>query len=177
MVNAPNAGFVRTSPTEGPERVTATSRSETGLERARADLIVETVRFDEHRALVKASGEIDLSTGALLWAVLDTHVAMGRRFLRLDLSGVTFMDATAISGVARVHHELLDRRGTLVLTGVRPRIAKLLRLTGLDGVLLIGGPRADDDLEWASPKRFPAQLVPWTPLTAARRNRRDRNAR
>ena len=156
--------------------MTATSRPETGLPRARADLNVDTVRFDEHRALVKASGEIDLSTGALLWAVLDTHLAQGRRYLRLDLSDVTFMDATAISGLARVHHDLLDKRGTLVLTGVRPRLTKLLRLTGLDGVLLIGGPRADDDLH-SLPKRFPAQLVPWTPLAAAHKNRRGPLAR
>jgi anti-sigma B factor antagonist len=174
MVNAPKAGIVRTTfSTEGPERVTATFRSKADRREAGADLIVETVRFDQHRAHVKASGEIDLSTGALLWAVLDTHVAVGRRFLRLDLSAVSFMDATAISGVARVHHEALDRRGTLVLTGVQPRIAKLLRLTGLHDVLFIGGSRADDDLHWVQPTRFRAQLVPWTPLTAARRNRRN----
>lgn len=177
MVDAPNAGFVPHVPDGRPHRVTATARPEAGLQRAVADLTVDTIRFDQHRAHVKASGEIDLSTGALLWAVLDTHIAMGRRFLRLDLSDVTFMDATAISGVARIHHEALDRRGTLVLTGVRARLTKLLRFTGLDDVLFIGGPRADDDVQWVQPTRFPAQLVPWTPLTAARRSRRDLNGR
>ena len=156
--------------------MTATSRPTAApplAEADEADLVVETVRFDQLRAYVKASGDIDLSTGPLLWAVLDGHVTMGRRFLRLDLSGVTFLDATALSGVARVHRETLARRGTLVLTGVRTPMAKLLRLTGLDEVLFIGGPRADDDLDWVGPTRFAAQPVPWTPLAAARRNRRD----
>lgn len=171
MVYAPNAGFVR-NPKEGREPVTATSRPEVASHRAGAELIVETVRLDEHRAHVKASGDLDLSTGALLWAVLDAHVAVDRCFLRLDLSGVTFIDATALGGIARVHHETLARRGTLVLTGVRTRIATLLRLTGLDQVLFIGGPRADDDLEWVEPTRFPAQPVPWTPTADARRTQR-----
>jgi anti-sigma B factor antagonist len=100
---------------------------------------VQTVRFDRLRAHVRAGGDIDLSTAAPLWAVLDGHLAAGRRFLRLDLSEVTFLDATGLSGVTRVHHEALSRRGTLVLTGIHTHIAKLLQLTGLDEVLLIGG--------------------------------------
>jgi anti-anti-sigma factor len=100
---------------------------------------VETVRFDRVRAHVRAGGDIELSTAAPLWAVLDGHLAAGRRFLRLDLTDVTFVDATGLSGVTRVHHDALARRGTLILTGVHTRIAKLLEVTGLDEVLFIGG--------------------------------------
>jgi anti-anti-sigma factor len=106
---------------------------------------VETVRLDPTRALVRAVGELDLGTAAPLWAVLQGHLAAGRRFLRLDLSGVTFLDATALSGITAVHRDLLAQRGTLVITGVRPLVARVLRMTGLDDVLFIGGPRADDD--------------------------------
>jgi anti-sigma B factor antagonist len=107
---------------------------------------VETVRFDAAGALVKVLGELDLSTAAPLWAVLESHLAAGRRFLRLDLSGVTFLDATALTGIVRVHRELLTRRGTLVVTGVRALVGRVLRMTGMDEVLFVGGPRADDDL-------------------------------
>jgi anti-anti-sigma factor len=107
---------------------------------------VQTVRFDDTKALVKVNGELDLSTAAPLWAVLDSHLAAGRRFLRLDLSGVTFLDATALTGITRAHKELLARRGTLVVTGVRSLVGRVLRMTGLDEVLFVGGPRADDDL-------------------------------
>jgi hypothetical protein len=98
--------------------------------------------------------------------VLDGHLAAGRHLLRLDLSGVTFLDASTLSGIARVHAAALDRRGTLVLTGVTQRIARILRLTGLDDVLFIGGPRADDDLDDAELTLFPARPVPWTPISA-----------
>lgn len=106
---------------------------------------VETVRFDRARAVIKVIGELDLHTAAPLWAVLESHLAAGRRFLRLDLSGVTFLDATALTGITSVHKELLGRRGTLVITGVRALVSRVLRLTGLDEVLFVGGLRADDD--------------------------------
>ena len=86
-----------------------------------------------------------MSTSAPLWAVLRGHVAAGRRFLRLDMSGVTFLDATALTGITAAHQDLLVNRGTLVITGVRPLVARVLRLTGLDEVLFISGPRADDE--------------------------------
>jgi hypothetical protein len=69
--------------------------------------------------------------------------------LRLDVSEVTFLDAASLGGITRFHHRALDHRGTLVLTGARPPVTRMLRLTGLDEVLFVGGPRADDDL--ASP--------------------------
>lgn len=107
---------------------------------------VETVRRDPLSALIKVAGEIDLSTAAPLWAVLQGHLASGRRFLRLDLSQVTFLDATALTGIASAHKDLLARRGTLVITGARSRVSRVLRLTGLYEVLFVSGPRADDDI-------------------------------
>lgn len=103
---------------------------------------VDTVRFDATRASIEVRGELDLGTSAPLWAVLDCHLASGRRFLRLDLSGVSFIDATALNGIIRTHHALLARHGTLVLTGARGLVARVLRLTGLDDVLFVG--HADD---------------------------------
>jgi anti-sigma B factor antagonist len=100
-------------------------------------LSVETVGLDEHRAHVRVIGDLDVATGAPLWAVLDGHLAAGRRYLRLDLSGVSFIDAATLSGFARIHHSALADRGRLLLTGVRPRIARVMRLGGLDHVLFI----------------------------------------
>jgi anti-sigma B factor antagonist len=140
---------------------------------------VETVGLDHLRARVDVTGELDMSTSAPLWAVLQSHLAVGRRFLRLDLSDVGFLDAAALSGIVGAHHDSLAQRGTLVLTGVHRRIARLLRLTGLDDVLLIGDTtHGDIDLapisggvEQPQPTLWPARPVPWTPLAAAHRSR------
>lgn len=122
------------------------SAAPAGRRSRESSMSVRTVRFDDIRALIKVNGELDLSTAAPLWAVLESHLAAGRRFLRLDLSGVTFLDATALTGITRAHKELLARRGTLVVTGVRSLVGRVLRVTGMDQVLFVGGPRADDDL-------------------------------
>lgn len=101
---------------------------------------VETVGLDQHRAHVRVSGDLDLATGAPLWAVLDGHLAAGRRYLHLDLSGVSFIDAATLTGIARIHHSALADRGRLLLSGVRPGIARVLQLGGLDRVLFISNP-------------------------------------
>ena len=112
-------------------------------------MTVETVRADASRALVRVVGELDMGTAAPLWAVLQSHLAAGRRFLRLDVRGLRFLDATALSGITAVHTDVLQARGTLILTGVQSVVGRMLSLTGLDDVLLIGGPRSDDDIEVA----------------------------
>ncbi len=112
---------------------------------------VETVGLDQDRAQVKVTGDLDMATSAPLWAVLTGHLAAGRKYLRLDLSEVSFLDASALSGIARAHRDALTLRGTLVLTGVHPRIARVLQLTGLDDVLFVSGPRADDGVAPGAP--------------------------
>lgn len=125
--------------------MTATSKRRNDPDYPGASMAVDTVHFDSTRANIKVVGELDLATAPPLWAVLQGHLAAGRRFVRLDMSGVTFLDATALTGITRAHQDLLAARGTLVITGVRARVARVLRLTGLDEVLFIGGARADGD--------------------------------
>jgi anti-sigma B factor antagonist len=105
-------------------------------------LSVETVRFDERRAAVSVHGDLDVSTAAALWSILQNHLTAGRRYLRVDLSAVKFIDAAAVTAIVEVHHEALYRRGRLVLSGVSAAVAKVLSLTGVDGTLFIAGPPA-----------------------------------
>lgn len=111
-------------------------------------LSVETVRFDERRAAVAVHGDLDVSTAAALWSVLQSHLTAGRRYLRVDLSAVRFIDAAAVTAIVEVHHEALYRRGTLVLVGVTPPVAKVFSLTGVDETLFIAGPAPQRALSW-----------------------------
>jgi anti-anti-sigma factor len=112
------------------------------LTRAGELLSIETVRFDDRRATVSVHGDLDVSTAAALWSLLQSHLTAGRRYLRVDLSAVTFIDAAAVTAILEVHHEALYRRGTLVLTGVTPAIAKVLALAGVDQTLFLAGSSA-----------------------------------
>ena len=63
-----------------------------------AQMSVETRYADATRAFVQVVGELDLGTVAPLWAVLRSHLAVGRRFLRLDVHGLRFLDARRSRG-------------------------------------------------------------------------------
>ncbi|HEX3336109.1 MAG TPA: STAS domain-containing protein [Jatrophihabitans sp.] len=127
--------------------MTATSARKIDIPDEGAYMAVETISFDRVRALIKVTGELDVGTSAPLWAVLQGHLAAGRRFLRLDLSGVTFLDASVLGGITRAHQDALGRRGTVVITGVQPAIARVFELTGLAEVLFGRTSRADHDLD------------------------------
>jgi anti-anti-sigma factor len=95
-----------------------------------------TISQDTSRALVRVVGEWDLANADVLAALLDEHDRAGRRFVRLDVSAVTFLDCACLEVLVAAHRRRLAARGTLVLTGVPARLARLLRLAGLDDELL-----------------------------------------
>jgi anti-anti-sigma factor len=94
-----------------------------------------TIRQDRTRTLVRAEGEWDLANAHVLADALAEHERAGRRFVRLDVSAVTFLDGTCLEVLAAAHVRLLGARGTLVLTGVPARIMRLLNFAGLAQVL------------------------------------------
>jgi anti-sigma B factor antagonist len=92
---------------------------------------------DATRAEAKARGEMDLATAEVLAAVLHSQLDCGRRFVRLDLSELTFLDCAGLGALVDVRNNFLAARGTLTLTGVGAHVARLLRITHLDEALFI----------------------------------------
>lgn len=88
-----------------------------------------------HTTTLVLDGEFDLAYAGRLRAVLDDEVRDGRKHIRVDTARVRFLDATALEVLLDAHMQLLARGGTLVLTGVPPRMQRLLDITGLDAVL------------------------------------------
>lgn len=95
---------------------------------------------DTHSAVVVVRGEIDLASADALAATLDEQLRCGLRYVTIDLAAVTFLDSTALRMLLDAHNEFLAGNGTLTLTGVGNLAARLLRITGLDGVLFITEP-------------------------------------
>jgi anti-sigma B factor antagonist len=106
---------------------------------------LSTVTADSARAWIRLCGEIDAALAPALSDLVDEHVAADRRYLRLEMSAVTFMDTTVLGVILAAHHRLLRSRGTLILTGVRKPVSRLLALTQLDQQLFVSGPRSDLD--------------------------------
>lgn len=86
---------------------------------------------------MRLSGELDLASASALAACVDGQLAEGRTHLRVDLSALSFVDATGLSVLVRAHHQLLTRRGALVITAMSARCRRLIEMVGLDHTLLI----------------------------------------
>lgn len=105
---------------------------------------VRTVAADATRASVRVTGELSPGCVVLLGEVLDGHLRAGRRFARLNLSGVHTIDATAGAVLLGAHRAFLERRGTLILTGVGAVVRAALAADGLLDDLLVVPPTADE---------------------------------
>jgi anti-anti-sigma factor len=100
-------------------------------------LTLTVTKSDALRANVRLAGDLDLASARLLTAALEHEIDSGRRYLRLDLSGVSFLDSSGLESLVAAHWMFLERRGTLILLGLTRTARRLVELTGTDRVLLI----------------------------------------
>ena len=87
------------------------------------------------RVVAAPAGELDLATADELKAVLAGETSAGGQVV-LDLSPVTFMDATALGVIVGAANQLARKGGRLTLTGATPPIERVLHLTGLHTMLV-----------------------------------------
>jgi anti-sigma B factor antagonist len=82
-------------------------------------------------------GEMDAGTVATFRSALADlgDTASGR--VILDLGELDFLDSTGLGALVGALRRFRDVGGDVILADVRPRVAKLLELTGLDRVFTI----------------------------------------
>ncbi|HBO54710.1 STAS domain-containing protein [Janibacter terrae] len=85
--------------------------------------------------IVHVSGEIDVTSAAVLRDALEALIADGRRRLTLDLSAVTFMDSTGLGIVVGRLKRLSRHGGTMTVAAAHPRVLRVFSITGLDQLL------------------------------------------
>jgi anti-sigma B factor antagonist len=95
-------------------------------------LEVQQREVDDHTIVLVIGGELDLATApALKWRLLDVLEA-GYSQLVLDLSGVGFMDSTAIGVLVGIKRHLTDGQ-RLAIANLQPDVLNIFEVTGLDG--------------------------------------------
>ncbi|PWI42840.1 STAS domain-containing protein [Streptomyces sp. ICBB 8177] len=80
------------------------------------------------------TGDIDRDESVVL-AEAAASVGEGDRDLRVDLSGVRFMDSSGLHFLVALRNEAEARGARFSLSGVRPQAARLVRLVGLEDFL------------------------------------------
>ncbi|HEX4399631.1 MAG TPA: STAS domain-containing protein [Trebonia sp.] len=97
---------------------------------------VATVESDsEPYTLVELTGEADVTNSDALREVLDTEVAKQPRTMIIDLSGLRFMDSSALHVILRANRVMDRQGGVLALASPREPVAKMLRLTAADQLI------------------------------------------
>jgi anti-sigma B factor antagonist len=92
-------------------------------------------RPEDDASTVEVAGELDAYSAPALEAVLAEHDASSD--LRLDLSGVTFIDSTGIRAVVTTDNRLREGEHRLIVVDPSPSVLRLLQLTSLDERFLI----------------------------------------
>jgi len=105
---------------------------------------------DSDALLVTVSGELDIATrDRVSDAVAAT--ANGTRECVIDLSGVTFIDASGITGLIECRNHLHHPEAAVTLVGAHGHVERVLRLAGVDEALRLDGQRSRDAQSTALP--------------------------
>ena len=94
---------------------------------------------DPLRVVVWVRGEHDVATRTHLAAVLDRAAGLDDADVVVDLSGITFMDASTIGAVVEAHNHLRARSRSLCVRAPSPIARRLLDVCQL-GFLIDGHP-------------------------------------
>lgn len=89
------------------------------------------------RAVVTASGELDVATAPQLRAYLHGLVDEGASTVVVDLSDVGFLDSTTLGVLISVHKRLAESGGVVELVIPHTRLLRIFQITGLDRVFTI----------------------------------------
>ncbi len=84
------------------------------------------------KATVRISGELDIATADQAYSYLRDVVDSQPGPVTMDLAELTFCDAAGLGVLARVAEHARRSGRSLRLTGARPAMVRIIRITGLD---------------------------------------------
>jgi anti-sigma B factor antagonist len=102
-------------------------------------------------AVVAVAGEVDMSTGSRLREAVADQLAAGHRRLLLDLTGVTFLDSTALGILVGTRKKAAESGGEMRVACADPRMLRLLTVTGLTRTIGVHATVEDAVADWPAP--------------------------
>jgi anti-sigma B factor antagonist len=111
------------------------------------DLLTVTVTARESDGkpytLVAVAGEADITNRDDLRGVLDAEVIQRPATLIVDLSGLRFMDSSALHVILQANRALDREGGVMALVAPQEAVAKMLKLTTADRLIPVFSSVAD----------------------------------
>ena len=90
------------------------------------------VNDDTSTVTMTVTGELDLASAPQLREACAGVLQREPTAVRVDLSGLTFLDSSGISVLVQLQQDLEQRDATLVLHRVGERTARVLEIAGLE---------------------------------------------
>jgi anti-sigma B factor antagonist len=106
------------------------------------DLLHVTAEPLEDAIIIRATGEIDMSTVAVLRRELDTARAEAATTL-LDLSGVTFIDSTGLQLMLEASRGSAVSDWGFFVVGSSRAVRRLLEVSDMADLIMLVDPRAE----------------------------------
>jgi len=82
--------------------------------------------------IVSMTGELDIATAEQAYSYISEIIDGRPAPVTVDLSGLTFCDASGLGALARMARHARQTGRQLMLTSARPSMLKIMRITGLD---------------------------------------------
>ena len=82
--------------------------------------------------IVSVTGELDIATAEQAYSYISEVIDGRPAPVTVDLSGLTFCDASGLGALARIARHARQAGRQLMLTSARPSLMKIMRITGLD---------------------------------------------
>ena len=86
----------------------------------------------EGNQIISVTGELDIATAEQAYAYISDVIDAWPAPVSVDLSGLTFCDASGLGALARIARDARQAGRQLRLTAARPSLLKIMRITGLD---------------------------------------------
>ncbi|WP_432029909.1 STAS domain-containing protein [Streptomyces sp. 1222.5] len=96
--------------------------------------ITSLVLHEGDAVLLGVFGELDAFTGPELCKVVTGCLAQRPARLVMDVSGVSFCDASGLTALLKAREAAVQSGTCLVLAGVQPALQRILAITHLDTV-------------------------------------------
>jgi anti-sigma B factor antagonist len=122
------------APPPAASPVAIEDRSEKGTEMD--EIFGVTEESDGRSIVVTLSGEIDVAAAPTVRERLE-QAASGDGTLIVDLTGVSFIDSTALGVLIGVHKQRAAAEADMRLVVSEPRILKVFEITGLTDLFVI----------------------------------------
>ena len=82
--------------------------------------------------IIEVTGELDIATAEQAYAYISEVIDAWPAPVTVDLSGLTFCDASGLGALARIARHAKQAGRQLKLASARPSLLKIMRITGMD---------------------------------------------